>query len=266
MFLFQVAKEPVARERASGRVVPQPTEVMLRERALNFLDDFVKAVNTSVREATDLLTIAPAFRVTLSASMHRKLARAWNARKETAFLLFEDPKTHVIVEAVENRRQDQGKHSATFEWEFVKKTVTEMRAKGLEFAGTYHSHTAPTEMAGIYGPSYDHSLPSPDDEILFPYTIGGTGGLDKGDPDYSSVVRSNRLLFLGTRKDGAFRVRTFVPINYMLVQDEMRREINIQAPPKLQEAVKEGEEKELFAKHYNPTMHVVEFKLDVERG
>lgn len=265
MFVFQVAREQAAKKDVL-KLAPQPTSVMLREKALNFLDDFVKAVNKSASEALDLLTIAPGFRVTLSRGAYRKLGRAWSMREETAFLLFEDPKTHVIVQAIEDPEKEQTEQSFGFEWEFVKKTVTEMRAKGLEFAGTYHSHTKPSEEH----PDYDHSLPSPDDVNIFPHWIHGSSGNDREDPDYRSITESNRLLLVGTRKNGAFGIRAFAPIEYdKAIKASTHRQETPLGSEEYQEVLREGDERGLFTKHYDKlqlsSVRIVEFELEAKR-
>ena len=273
---YYLDEEAIKKYRAAIRLkmTPVPIDIKQRQDAISFYEELSKLVTTPAR-AINLIVSASNFRVTFSKKVYEKLEGAFSSERETGFLLFADPKTKIIVEAVDEEGKKQGRHSFGFSYAFVKQKIDEMRAKGLEFVGHYHSHTGPTGMEK-YFKDYDHSLPSPDDAVLFPNTIPGSSYNDREDPQYKEIARGNRLLLLGAVKGDKFAIRAFAPLDSFIKQKS--RDDNFDSGYKWTNPwVDEFKEKVVrdfykmlklervkgaLAKHYRK-IRMIEFKADV---
>lgn len=275
----------VQKERKNETAVPKPSDYTQRVRALSFIENLVRKLNGKPDEAANLIIEAGSFRITISKPVFQKLKESFSTEHETGFLLFVDPKTNIITEAVAEPSEKQGKHSFGFSWGFVKKTVAEMRERGLEFAGNYHSHTGPTEL-GKEIPDYDHSLPSPDDVTLFPGIIPGTNSVDRNDPEYQQIARMNRVLLLGAVREvdfwpDKFQIRAFASLDdYGLLGNNLQfddkgnfeerypyqnagREITAAIKDNFIFIINQDSVKHSLVKHYRSDMRVVEFQFDI---
>ncbi len=264
------------REAIRLKMIPVPVDIKQRQGAISFYEELSRRLVTQPEKAIDLIIQAPSFRVSMSKQVYEKLKGAFSSEHETGFLLFADPKTKIIVEAVDEEGTKHGRHSFGFSYAFVKQKVDEMRAKGLEFVGHYHSHTGPAGMEK-YFKDYDYSLPSPDDVALFPDTIPGSSYNDRQDPQYKEITRDNKLLLLGAVKGDKFAIRAFAPLNSFI--EQVPRDDNFDSGYKgtnawvdefkdsvvrdFYKSLKLGRVEAELVKHYRKNIKMIEFKVDL---
>ena len=274
MIIFQFKHKE---EEKKEKQVPKPTEIAQREKALNFLDNLLHKIDKNPSDAVALIEQAPSFQVTLSRKVFEKLKDAFSTEYETGFLLFADPKTHVIVEATEESSLRRA-HSISFDWEATKMIIADMKANGLELVGEYHSH--PGESNKWKGhPDYDHSALSADDKFLS--TIPGTSiNIRENDPDYQKIVKNWRISLLGSIVDGEFIVRAFVPLTryailgsppmetesfeYEFPYTHAGRKITREIYEDFGNVLEFKGLRNTFVKHYDEELKLIEFKLDVK--